>query len=1238
MAFLSKKLSHRAHEQSDKLQQALKYITSAIQNIETVKCFNGEAYELSRYMGAITRAGHLYKRQARFRSAQIGVMQFYTISIFFQGFWYGSYLVTSGKDNPGNVVTTFWTSLMAVQAVTEFLPQFIILQKGKVAAARLRSVMVQIGRADHCVRDTGGHRPDNCVGDIHLCHVSFSYPTRPNDTALHEATIFFPAGETTFIVGRSGSGKSTLGQLLVRFYNPTGGYILIDDFPLAALDTRWVRENITLVEQHSVLFRDTIARNIAMAKQNGHVGKEEVEQAAHFALLQQMIQDLPDGLDTLVGTKGNSMSGGQRQRVALARARLRDSPILILDESTSALDHVTRKAIIEAIRVWRRGKTTIIITHDITQILPDDYVYILDKARLVQEGYRKTLEAEEDSHFQTFLNTSDPEGEQSNSEQYADEETDQLWSLYEEYANMNPYRQPPRELRFRDSFFSPTFMTPGRSTFHRQEEKRMSHAFMDLDSRPGTPNPLEAYVRRPPTPCEKPGSGSGRSSPMSFEMFPLGPGNRNSWREPPASRRVSRTSYASQRPGSRPASPFQTLPQRQELKPPPKYRSKFIRRMRKRRSRQAKESSDISEPTDTNTTPLSILSILATFYPRIPWSSRLSLFLAILCALVHAAATPVFGFVFARLLSTFYAGSHQYSLALTYALSILAIAITDGLAVYGFQYLFDACAQTWANSLKAEAMRRILLQPREFFDREENSVARLAECLDNFGEEARNLPGRFVGITTVVVAMIAIAVVWCMVSCWKLTLVALATGPVLYAILSAYNAISSRWETRANSADEEVGSVFYETFVNIRTVRSLCLEATFQTKFLQQTKAALKTGFKRAIYTGSIFGLNYSGVFFVSTLCFWYGAFLLSKGEFGTTRIMQTFTILLLSCTHATFVINYIPQINIARDAGSRLLRLATLPIEGNHELKGTRQVQKVEDIAFKGLDFAYPTRPDTKVLRDLSFSIEKGSCTAIVGASGSGKSTIASLLLKLYAVPSRSATGAPAEGGRGLQSRALTVSGVDISSLHTASLRTRIAIVPQSTTIFPSSIVGNIVYGLPASSPLRSLDNIRQAARAAGIAEFIESLPQGYNTLVGEGGTGLSGGQAQRVGIARAVVRRPDVLVLDEATSALDVESAGVVRGTVRRLVRGEADGNGDEEGQYSGGRGKRKERGVQGGANVGKMTVIIITHAREMMAIADKIIVLEQGAVVEEGGFEELKRRRRGAFARLLRGGDLV
>lgn len=178
MSVFSTRLSRRAHEQADKLQQALKYVTSAIQNIEMVKCFNGQRSELLKYSGVISRAGDLYRRQAHFRSAQIGFMQGYTLSVFFQGFWYGSYLVTSGKVNAGDVVTTFWSALMAVQAITEFLPQLIVLQKGKVAGGRLRAIMVQTSKYDQSHNTIWGLRPDYCSGDIEFKKVIVGFKFR----------------------------------------------------------------------------------------------------------------------------------------------------------------------------------------------------------------------------------------------------------------------------------------------------------------------------------------------------------------------------------------------------------------------------------------------------------------------------------------------------------------------------------------------------------------------------------------------------------------------------------------------------------------------------------------------------------------------------------------------------------------------------------------------------------------------------------------------------------------------------------------------------------------------------------------------------------------------------------------------------------------------------------------------------------------------------------------------------
>jgi ATP-binding cassette subfamily B (MDR/TAP) protein 1 len=222
--------------------------------------------------------------------------------------------------------------------------------------------------------------------------VSFGYPSWPNQVVLHESTFFFPAGETTFVVGKSGSGKSTLGNLLMRFYQPTTGQVFIDGTKIRDLDTNWLRNNITLIQQSSILFNETIMRNIAFGQQDFQsVTIEQMKICVGLAALQTTISEMPGGLETMVGARGNALSGGQKQRIAIARARLRDTPILILDEYTSALNYISRTSVTNAIREWRRGKTTVVITHDMGQVEDDDFVYVLDGGYIVEEGYRHSL-------------------------------------------------------------------------------------------------------------------------------------------------------------------------------------------------------------------------------------------------------------------------------------------------------------------------------------------------------------------------------------------------------------------------------------------------------------------------------------------------------------------------------------------------------------------------------------------------------------------------------------------------------------------------------------------------------------------------------------------------------------------------------------------------------------------------------------------------------------------------------
>ncbi|CDW99090.1 hypothetical protein [Sporisorium scitamineum] len=208
--------------------------------------------------------------------------------------------------------------------------------------------------------------PSRCQGEIHLRSVSFHYPSRPSTPVLDQVDLYFPASELTYVVGGSGSGKSTIAHLLLRLYPASSGTIQIDDQLIDFLDPHFCQSHIFSIPQDPVIFDLTLHDNIALAlapthldNPIPHVERADIESACRLAMLHDFVRDLPQGYDTLLGVKGTSLSGGQRQRLAIARAKLRDPSILILDEATSALDPTTRHLVYEAVKRWRRGKTTI---------------------------------------------------------------------------------------------------------------------------------------------------------------------------------------------------------------------------------------------------------------------------------------------------------------------------------------------------------------------------------------------------------------------------------------------------------------------------------------------------------------------------------------------------------------------------------------------------------------------------------------------------------------------------------------------------------------------------------------------------------------------------------------------------------------------------------------------------------------------------------------------------------------
>jgi len=224
--------------------------------------------------------------------------------------------------------------------------------------------------------------------DIQFDRVHFNYGEK---IALHEINLQIKSGQLVALVGASGSGKTTLANLLLRFYDPQRGAIRIGGVDIREFATHDLRNQIAVVTQETVLFNDTIRRNIELGRPGAT--NEEIIAAAHHAFAHEFILEKPQGYDTVIGEKGVTLSGGQRQRLAIARAILRDAPILILDEATSALDTESERAVQAALDELMKGRTTLCIAHRLSTILHADLIVVIDQGRIVETGRHDKLVA-----------------------------------------------------------------------------------------------------------------------------------------------------------------------------------------------------------------------------------------------------------------------------------------------------------------------------------------------------------------------------------------------------------------------------------------------------------------------------------------------------------------------------------------------------------------------------------------------------------------------------------------------------------------------------------------------------------------------------------------------------------------------------------------------------------------------------------------------------------------------------
>jgi ATP-binding cassette, subfamily B, bacterial len=380
-------VKRRSRAAQDRLADASAFAAEAIGAVRTMLAFGMERGTAERFATAAEGAFEAARASTKARAVLTGTAIFLVCASVVGVLWYGAQDVLAGHMTAGRLSQFVLYAVFAASSLGQLSEVYGELAQAAGAAERLGEILA--ARPAVSAPKNPRTLPEPPIGSIAFSDVHFSYPTRTEHAALHGLTLQVRSGERLALVGPSGAGKTTVFQLLLRFYDPSSGLVLVDGIPVTDVDPRALRRRMALVPQEPTIFAATVLDNIRYGRPEASL--EEVRRAAELASAQEFIERLPQGYMTEIGERGATLSGGQRQRIAIARAILKDAPILLLDEATSALDAESERAVQAALDRLMKGRTTIVIAHRLATIRAADRILVLDHGRIVEDGTHESL-------------------------------------------------------------------------------------------------------------------------------------------------------------------------------------------------------------------------------------------------------------------------------------------------------------------------------------------------------------------------------------------------------------------------------------------------------------------------------------------------------------------------------------------------------------------------------------------------------------------------------------------------------------------------------------------------------------------------------------------------------------------------------------------------------------------------------------------------------------------------------
>ncbi|KAG0645976.1 abc transporter 1 [Hyphodiscus hymeniophilus] len=1101
---------------SDYAAAAASIASETLSNIVVVQAFGANTRLEDKFSKELKASEQEGLKKATAVGVQSGVLYFVAYSANGLAFWQGSKRIAEAvqRDSQGATVGATFTVIFILVEASLLLSQvapFLHLFVGAVASfQKLREDIVREPLIDGTT-DLGLRLPQ-AEGGFEFRNVSFTYSSRSETIVLDQINISIPPNKHTAIVGLSGSGKSTIAALVTRLYDPTQGEILFDGHDIRQLNVHDLRSFLSLVQQEPSLLDRSLLENIA----HGLINSSNPHHAhLRITLLGSDLADLAhsirDGKDLDTAAEERGSKVVEIVHLVRQAAVRADADAFIV-----ALQHGYGTIVGSSGRLISGGQNQRVALA--RALVKDPTVLILDEATA-------SLDSRSEQRIQQAIS---------------------------KVASGRTMITIAHRLSTITSADNIIVMHKGRVLEEGSHSSLMANngAYADMVK-------LQTL-----------GSASGKLNP-----------------------RISTESVNKSDRGT-----F-TDGDLEKIKP-----SKDSVEFAEKTELSTSESPVTSDPTEEQEdpeTPFKSLWALVRGYAPAIRPHLLMIVIALLGSSVGGGAFSAEAVIFGNTVGSLNPCKSASSIRVRgdfFGLMFFVLAIIEFFANIASWAGFGWVSEKIVYTVRVLSFRSLLEQDLQWHQSEDRTPAMLLSYITRDGDALGGLSGSVIGTLFSISVNLIAAIILTHIIAWRIALVCLALVPLLLGAGLMELRVLGQFEERHENAYTKSVDIGVEAITSIKTVASLSLEEETLKTYRQSLKGPRKETFRVTMQASLWQAMTYFLGNLVNALAYWWGAKQIIAGTYTQTQFLIVVFSLLVSALLWSQMFALAPELSNARAAMARILSLIEI---GSDKMQGRvgdplcAESEKGEDIEaiaeaktsyesgkhasrvqLCDVHFSYPARPDMKVLIGLNITVESGKFCALVGSSGAGKSTIISLIERLYTP----------------QSGAILVDGMDVTKRRDVTFRDSIALVPQDSVLFEGSIEFNIGLGARPGEEV-TIDEIEEACKLANIHDTIAGLPDGYKTLCGPNGNQFSGGQKQRLSIARALVRKPKLLILDEPTSALDAESEKLLQDGLDKAARG--------------------------------ITVIAIAHRLHTIRKADVIFLIEAGQCVDQGTHEELLGR---------------